>query len=68
MRWNVTSLPAPYLLLEPPAEVTVTSPWVGTACTDIFQPMRRASASMATGVWAMLEKSPRQAMPVDTLL
>jgi hypothetical protein len=37
-------------LLAPPAEVTVTSPCVGTSWSESFQPISRASASMATGV------------------
>ena len=52
MRWNVTGVPAANLFVSPPAEVTVTVPEVGMPCSESFQPIRRASASMPASVCA----------------
>jgi hypothetical protein len=53
--------------VSPPAEVSVTWPSVGTAWTPSFHAIRRAIASSPSGVWATAVKSPRLAMPVETL-
>jgi hypothetical protein len=55
-------------LADPPADVTVTVPSVGIACSESFQPIRRASASIPAGDCMTSVNVPRQAMPVDTLL
>src|SRR5689334_19281514 len=67
MRWNVTGVPVGYRLVSPPSESTTTVPLVGTPCTDSFQPISRASASMPAGVCATDVNVPRQATPVELL-
>ena len=63
MRWNVTGVPAGNRLLSPPADVTVTAPSTGTPCSESFQPMSRASASIPASVWATDVYVPMQATP-----
>jgi hypothetical protein len=67
-RWKVTGVPAGYRLAGPPPEVSTTSPSTGTPCSDSFQPISRASASMAGSDCATAVNVPRQAMPVEPLL
>lgn len=64
----MTAVPAGQRLLAPPAETTVTSPSIGTPCSESFQPITWASDFIPALVSATDSNVPRHAIPVDTLL